>query len=1368
MKDFEKKISSLVESQFPSFYKEEGTKFISFVKAYYEWLEEENNALYHGRRLLNYRDIDETVEDFIVNFKEKYLSNIQFTTATNKKLLVKKAQDLYRSKGTPRAIDLFFKLVYGVEARVYIPGQDVFKASDGKYVKPIYLEVTRQARNINYVGKEITGASSGAIAFVEKLVRRRIKGQYIDIFYVSAVDGNFVTNEVLLIDDQFDDAPIMIGSMTGLTVVTKATEYKVGDIVDIISTTNGDYGKARVTSISNSSGVVEFQLLEGGFGYSTAANVIISEKVLTLGNVITSNASLSTPYNIFEKVSQPIANVTYQPVLSVPLISNTGAFTDGEVVYQENAGTNTSFATVISSNSSIILLKYANTSVITSALTLKGNTSGANAVIGNFTDPTDSITVGDIYTNYYTNNVIAGQGIVVQNFTNSTPYIGVLKVAISNGNIYNSSNANYSETVYIGNTSAPNTLRFTLSSYANVYATANVMGIPNTVTLYVTNYVPTISATEIISQGSTANGVVSSVELDGSNVYVTVSQTKGVFQLGSTVTTGNGSGNVSHIGMTLGVYAINNSFTNVASHFISGGSSNTYANVIAVSTGTGATFSITGLDNEEQIVVGTDRISGLNNSGIAYNTLNINATYYGFPKLPSGNVTNGTLLQQLTYFTGNIGTVSSIGGVNPGADYNIDPFVLIYDPYIAPFNRKDLLITYDQDTLADFITNEIITQSIIVPNTAVIGVTNVNNTFVVNEQVRQSNSSGPVANGYISSINITANSGTITIRSVQGTFVNTGFNTANNIVGYTSAANGSVSNTSTVSITNVAKGIIKEVSNTTLVVKPITFNTQFVSSNTTSRIIGTSSNANGSIIAISEVADSLPSGLNALVQADVITANGVVNSLQRLDSGFGYVANQVVTYQKTGGTIGTARVLLGRQGVGEGYYASTDGFLSFDKKLFDGDYYQEYSYEIVSKLPFTKYADIFKQVMHLAGTKVFGTVELYSLDNSDAFPAHDGNKLAKLQVSNLSSGENFANNEIIYQSNGSANVATGRFYGREETEIVLSSSANTRYQIDTILYQPNSSVNTASGIIKGKVSNTTANTLTLYLSNVAGTFLNTANVQGTTNTVLSVDYYLEASLINITTPEPTTGSFLFGETVTTAGGFTGTIRYANIFDAEIIPVSGTLANGDSLFGTTSLCTADVSVTSGTTAINGDYVYHPKTKVYIENLKNGPYLANEEVYTQEQTVTAGQVFQKRGIGTVESANSSLIILKDRFAGFNRGGTLLGANSGATARISRIENVNTAVGYVIASNTSSITIVDMQGVFEANTHVYGNSVAGNITSISKSLYITPSSNVACTINTILVANITGQFTTNFQIVGVNSSATANVLYVDRYND
>ena len=1365
MKDFEKKISPLIASQFPSFYQEEGQNFIAFVKAYYEWLEQEDNTLYHSRRLLNYRDIDETVDDFIVHFKDKYLSNIQFTTATNKKLLVKKVQDLYRSKGTPRAIDLFFKLVYGIETRVYIPGQDVFKASDGKYVKPIYLEVTRQARNIDYIGKQVTGASSGATAFVEKLVRRRIKGQYIDIFYISAVNGTFVTNEVILINEIFDDAPIMIGSMTGLQVIDKATGYKIGDIVDVISTINGGYGKARVISISDASGVVEFELIEGGFGYTSAANVIVSEKVLTLANVITSNATLSTPFKLFETLVQPIANVTYQPVLEIPLVSNTGAFTNGEVVYQETSGINTAFATVITSNSSALLLKYPNTGFITSSLTIKGVTSGANAVIGNFTNPTDLISAGEIYTNYYTNNAIAGQGIVVQNFTNSTPYIGVLKVAISNGNIYNSANANYSESIYLGNTTAPNTLRFTLRSYANVYATANVMGIPDNITLYLSDYISTISIGETISQG-TANAIVSRIEPDGSNVYVYVTDTKGVFQLGQAANTANGSGNISSYSMTLGVYDINNTFTNTAHHYVFGSTSNTYANVLTVSAGDGAGFSITGYDNEEQVVIGTDRISGLNNSGIAYNTLSINTLYYGFPKFPSGNLTNGTLLQQLSYFSGNVGTISSIGNINPGSNYNVDPFVLVYDPYIAPFNRKDLLITYDQDTLTDFIEQEIITQSVNIPGTFVVGLTGVNGTFVVNEKVTQANSSSPVANGYVSSINIVGGQGTITVRNIQGTFVNTGFNTANSLIGYTSSANASIANVSAVAVTSVAKGIIKEVSNTTLVVKPITFNTQFVPG--PSRIIGTSSGANGTVLAISEIADSLPSGINADVQADVITANGVVNALQRIDSGFGYIKDQIVQYQKPGGLVGSARVSLGEQGVGEGYYTSSDGFLSFDKKLFDGDYYQEYSYEIISKLPFEKYADIFKQVLHTAGTRVFGSVELYSLDNSDALPVHNGNKILKIQVNGISNTENFVNNEIVYQSNGSANVATGKYYGGKETEIVLSTSANTRYQLDTIFYQPNSSVNAASGVIKGKIANTVANTLTLYLGDVKGSFVSTSNVQGTTNTVLTVSYYFEADLINVTNPAAETGSFIFGETVTTDSGFIGTIRYANVFEAEIVPITGIISVGDTVVGSTSLCSADVNETTGTIAQTGEYVYHPHTTLFIENIQNGPFLEGEEVYTQEQTVAAGQVFQKRGIGMVFTANSIALTLEDSFAGFNRGLTLFGNTSGASARISRLEYANDTIGYVIAANTSTITLVDTDGLFKVGAHIYGANAAAVVDSITYNSRTTPTSNISSVINTILVANATGQFTTNYQLVAANSGTTANVLYVDRYND
>jgi len=47
----EKLISPLIASQFPAFYKTEGPNFIAFVKAYYEWAEQQNNFLQLSRSL---------------------------------------------------------------------------------------------------------------------------------------------------------------------------------------------------------------------------------------------------------------------------------------------------------------------------------------------------------------------------------------------------------------------------------------------------------------------------------------------------------------------------------------------------------------------------------------------------------------------------------------------------------------------------------------------------------------------------------------------------------------------------------------------------------------------------------------------------------------------------------------------------------------------------------------------------------------------------------------------------------------------------------------------------------------------------------------------------------------------------------------------------------------------------------------------------------------------------------------------------------------------------------------------------------------------------------------------------------------------
>lgn len=316
MKKIEAIISPFVENQFPSFYKEEGPQFIAFAKAYFEWMESANNVLYQARKLPDYRDIDTTVDEFIVQFKEKYLKNIQFDTATNKELLIKNSLDLYRSKGTERSIDLFFKLIYGTSAEVRYPADNILRVSDGVWERPEYLEITHNRYNVDYVGKQIVGAISGAKAFVEKFIRRRTTAGYVDILYISGRNGEFNNGELIGINVNnnlvFDRAKRakLIGSVKRVILQDRSRDFKVGDIVTFTGGSNGLGGIARVESVSEATGIIDFIFIDGGYGYTLNSESIISEKVITLDSVV-ANTNSDQYFRLFEQAVEPIVNATF-------------------------------------------------------------------------------------------------------------------------------------------------------------------------------------------------------------------------------------------------------------------------------------------------------------------------------------------------------------------------------------------------------------------------------------------------------------------------------------------------------------------------------------------------------------------------------------------------------------------------------------------------------------------------------------------------------------------------------------------------------------------------------------------------------------------------------------------------------------------------------------------------------------------------------------------------------------------------------------------------------------------------------------------------------------------------------------------------
>ena len=120
-------VSSIVSSQFPSFIREDYEAFVAFVKAYYEFLQQD-----YSTDLKTIRDIDTTLDEYVKHFKSEYASNIPFTLA-NERFLLSNIKDLNLAKGSEASYRLLFRLLFDKEIQIGYPGQQMLRASDGRW-----------------------------------------------------------------------------------------------------------------------------------------------------------------------------------------------------------------------------------------------------------------------------------------------------------------------------------------------------------------------------------------------------------------------------------------------------------------------------------------------------------------------------------------------------------------------------------------------------------------------------------------------------------------------------------------------------------------------------------------------------------------------------------------------------------------------------------------------------------------------------------------------------------------------------------------------------------------------------------------------------------------------------------------------------------------------------------------------------------------------------------------------------------------------------------------------------------------------------------------------------------------------------------
>jgi hypothetical protein len=142
------KISSIAGSYLPAFIQDDYVTFVAFLQAYYEFLEQEDGAIWASEKMSEAFDIDETLPAFLDQFKEQYMSLFPSTLVADKATVIKNIKNFYLAKGSEKSLKFMFRVLFGEDIEVYYPNRNILRVSDGKWSKETAIRVTGDIFNI--------------------------------------------------------------------------------------------------------------------------------------------------------------------------------------------------------------------------------------------------------------------------------------------------------------------------------------------------------------------------------------------------------------------------------------------------------------------------------------------------------------------------------------------------------------------------------------------------------------------------------------------------------------------------------------------------------------------------------------------------------------------------------------------------------------------------------------------------------------------------------------------------------------------------------------------------------------------------------------------------------------------------------------------------------------------------------------------------------------------------------------------------------------------------------------------------------------------------------------------------------------------
>jgi len=267
-------LSSQVPAQLPEFIRADHPTFVAFVQAYYEWMETENQALNISFALPDIADVDDTLEEFVRQFKETYMLNFPEQLAVDSETgqplddrrIIKNIKAYYKSKGSEKSYQFLFRILFDANVEFFFPKVDILRASDGKFIIERFMRVTTAngPETFQAVGKKIrqrdrrTGDIT-ASAKVDRAIQFQSGLYEVTEYVLSEIFGTFNPPQRIQFDLELEDGTTKLIEENIFTMVTSidvdngGTGFIVGEVVRL-DTASGDVGIGALGAVARIDG----------------------------------------------------------------------------------------------------------------------------------------------------------------------------------------------------------------------------------------------------------------------------------------------------------------------------------------------------------------------------------------------------------------------------------------------------------------------------------------------------------------------------------------------------------------------------------------------------------------------------------------------------------------------------------------------------------------------------------------------------------------------------------------------------------------------------------------------------------------------------------------------------------------------------------------------------------------------------------------------------------------------------------------------------------------------------------------------------------------------------------------------------------